>query len=589
MFPFRIIARLSFSLLVLVGQNALAGNGLYWQGPTFALPLVKPDVCRDFADAEQLYANAREYDHQDSATCVDQYFEAAVLTARRECVDQRSERTRHVHESSVQKLVLCGHQFGRLNLNRGLTVIRGGVKHVIPITYRGFIWRTDQFDLLTPVGEYFTDELSTNYRCPGVGVPMVATSRRRTNDNYRSKVSAFAATLRLNVDSPAGIRLELYDPLRVETTMVGQTPCPIHKDLSAIYAYRLRTTPREDLARFINPYLISADLETDQGQLYTLEPYQRGKTPIIMIHGLLSDPFTWAEMVNELRVQPEFNERFQIWLFEYPTGRPFLGSAAELRSQIEGACRKFDPQGSDPALSNIILFGHSMGGLIAKMQITNSGDRVWRAAANRPFDQVIMCDDLRAQLTRTFFFKPSRRITRVVYLATPHRGSALSTRLIGRFASTLVREPNEIRQKHNDLVRDNPGVFSRQVTRRVPTSIDLLEPKSKLLQEIDQLPVRNGVSIHSIIGDKCLSVTLSRSDGVVPVENARDRRSITERFVKATHGDVKNNEDTIEEILSILDLHVNQSHQCQISTIPIETEVEANQFQRAWVTSTSLH
>lgn len=580
-----------FLLVQTAALVCLCGNTtakVHFRGPTFAVPVVKADVCRDFADAEQLYANALEYDHQDSETCVDQYFEAAVLTAQRSCPDQRSERTRHLHDSSLQKLVLAGHQFNRLNLNRGLSVIRRGTRQLIPVTYHGFIWDSKQFDLLTPVGDYYADAISTNYRCPGVGVPMIATSRRRTDDNFRSKLSTFSATLRLNVDSPSGPRLQLFDPLRVETTLVGQIPCPIHKDLSALYAYRLQTDPSDYLTGFIRPNSNDPNARNEQGNLYTLEPYQRGKTPIIMIHGLLSDAFAWAELVNELKSHPEFLDRFQIWVFQYQTGRPFLASAAELRSQIELACRKFDPQGSDPQLSNIVLAGHSMGGLVAKLQITSSGDRVWRSAANLPIEQIVACPDLRLRLERVFFFEPSQRISRVVYLATPHRGSSAATRLIGRLASSLIREPKEIRQQHKELIRDNPGVFTKEITRRIPTSIDLLEPKSKMLQAIDQLPVRDGVILHSIIGNRCLTLTLARSDGVVPVKNAIERRASTQLFVKATHGDVKKVPEAIKEFRAILDLHLNQSSPFHISTIPIESGEQSSHFERAWITSETV-
>ncbi|QEG00098.1 Alpha/beta hydrolase family protein [Stieleria maiorica] len=332
-------------------------------------------------------------------------------------------------------------------------------------------------------------------------------------------------------------------------------PCPIAKDLSAPIVYRLSTRQGGVFEGFLQPFATGPRLGISGARLYTLEPYQPGKIPVVFIHGLLSDRFTWAEMVNELKARPGFDERFQIWVFEYPTGRTFLGSAAELRSQLETMCRRFDPCGRDPQLSNVILAAHSMGGLVAKMQITSSGDLLWRSVADRTFDQVSMTPMTRQRLAETFFFDPSPRISRVVYFATPHRGSEFAARLIGRIGSACVEEPeNEVRM-HRMLITANPDVFAREVRRRIPTSLDLLEPQSKLLQASDRLPIRCGVVTHSIIGAHCWTLSLGRSDGVVSVESARDRNATTERLVEATHSRVKSAPEAVEEFLAILKWH----------------------------------
>lgn len=112
-----------------------------------------------------------------------------------------------------------------------------------------------------------------------------------------------------------------------------------------------------------------------------LEPYQRNKIPVVFTHGLLSDPFTWAEMLNELRSRPGISERYQFWAYEYPTEQPFLASAANLRSQLKLLQQSLNPGQTDTALSQMVLVGHSMGGLIAKLQITQSQDLLWRTVS----------------------------------------------------------------------------------------------------------------------------------------------------------------------------------------------------------------
>lgn len=529
-----------------------------WLSPAYAIPYYG---AADDSYVEQAYAQAHGLEDQGCASCVDGFFEVAMMTASAQCAADPAERFRRLHESSLQKLVVLGQQFGRLDARRGLMINRNGAALWIPITHHGFVWRPNDFDQLVVVGDYLTKSLSTSYRCPGVGIPLVVTRCRPTGRNFLSAASVFAATLRLSPGHGCATKLELYDPLRVDTVRIGHSSYRLAKDHSAPIAYRLYSRPSNMLDRFIHPNSESPDTGNAEGTLYTIEPYQAGKTPVVLIHGLLSDPFTWAEMVNELLACPQFVRQFQIWVYEYPTGRPFLGSAAELRIQLEAACRTFDPGMTDPELSNIILAGHSMGGLIAKLQITTSGNDLWNSVANLPFDQVAMSPALRNTFSKSIFFNPSPRVTRVVYFATPHRGSAIASRLIGRISSSLVRAPAQTEQEYAELVDHNPGVFSREVTRGVPTSIDILEPKSQLLQAIDRLPIRCGVSTHSIIGDFGVTLKLGRSDGVVPVKNALDPHAITQRIVHATHSGVKDHPAAIAEFQEILLLHLKAIHQ----------------------------
>lgn len=536
-----------------------------WREPSFALPRYGAQYRDDAPAVERIYAHAIELHEQSDPSCVDHFFQVACLTAPAECGDHPDQRSHRLHQSSLQKLVITGQQFQRLDPRHGLTVIQQGMETTFPITHLGFSWQAADFNHLNVVGDYHTKKLSKYYVSPGVGVPLVVTSCRRDAHQFRSEKSVFSATVRLVVDSHCShdpglphhrtVRLELYDPLTVDTVWIGAEQRRIAKDLTAPIAYRLKTSSSSYLAGFLRPNTISPDSGSSQGRLYTLQPYCPGKVPLVLIHGLLSDRFAWAEMANELFARPNITDRFQIWVFEYPTGRTFLGSSAELRQQLEAACQTFDPLGADPQLSNIILAGHSMGGLVAKMQVTASGDLLWRSVANQPLHQIAAPADLRQKLATVFFFSPSPRISRVVYFATPHRGSAFATRLIGRIGSKLVREPSQESEQYQDLVRSNPGVFSQEVTRRIPTSVDLLEPGSELLKASDRLPVRCNVAIHSIIGDRCWSPFYGRSDGIVPVSSAKDDKAISERIVNATHSGVKKHPDAITEFLAILESH----------------------------------
>src|SRR6185437_8867600 len=112
--------------------------------------------------------------------------------------------------------------------------------------------------------------------------------------------------------------------------------------------------------------------EGSRAQLVMLAPYQPGKIPVVFVHGLLSDPTTWITLGNSLNSQPWFRERYQVWAFRYPSGVPFLISAATLRRELNAAIAASPGAAEDPAVSQMVLIGHSMGGLISKLQVTDS-------------------------------------------------------------------------------------------------------------------------------------------------------------------------------------------------------------------------
>ena len=108
--------------------------------------------------------------------------------------------------------------------------------------------------------------------------------------------------------------------------------------------------------------------------LYMVQPYEPGKIPVLMVHGLWSSPMTWMEMFNDLRSQPEIRDHYQFWFYLYPTGQPFWLSAAQLRHDLAKVRDMLDPSHEEPALDQMVLIGHSMGGLVSRLQTLPSGD-----------------------------------------------------------------------------------------------------------------------------------------------------------------------------------------------------------------------
>ena len=167
----------------------------------------------------------------------------------------------------------------------------------------------------------------------------------------------------------------------------------------------LQQAPRSYFAGFVEP----GRANPPPGST-SLEPYQPGKAPVVLIHGLYSDPQSWADLINDLRAAPRFTQQNQIWVFRYPTGQGFLQSAAALRRELRAAVDTLDPAASDPALRQMTLIGHSMGGLVAKLQVAHSDELVWSRLANRPLEEIVTTPSTRAFLAQTCYFVPSPNV-----------------------------------------------------------------------------------------------------------------------------------------------------------------------------------
>jgi triacylglycerol esterase/lipase EstA (alpha/beta hydrolase family) len=110
--------------------------------------------------------------------------------------------------------------------------------------------------------------------------------------------------------------------------------------------------------------------------LLFLQPYDPEKVPVIFVHGLLSTPSAWANVVSSLSSDPEIRRHFQFWGFAYSTGNPIVYSALLLRQDLVYAEETYH-------FKQAILVGHSMGGIISRLQVTNSGRTLWNGVLVR--------------------------------------------------------------------------------------------------------------------------------------------------------------------------------------------------------------
>jgi hypothetical protein len=247
-----------------------------------------------------------------------------------------------------------------------------------------------------------------------------------------------------------------------------------------------------------------------------------------------------------------------------------LESVAELRERLLLARELFDPTHQDAAMDRMVLVGHSMGGLVAQLQVTYAYDILWRHAAKQPLEMVPTAPAMRERLQRDFFFDSSPLVKRVVFIGTPHRGSNKSGQVVGRIASSLVRISGAEETQYRQLMDDNRDIFAEYLWSSWPTSIDLLEPSNPLLQALACMPFDRCVRLHSIIGTGGGILSGEPGDGVVPVSSARQAGVCSELLVPVRHAKSHRSPTTVSELMRILRAHAQES-----STIKAELRGEA--------------
>ena len=155
---------------------------------------------------------------------------------------------------------------------------------------------------------------------------------------------------------------------------------------------------------------------------------------------------------------------YQFWFYTYPTGQPFWQSAAELRRTLAQLRSTLDPQHRDLALDQMVLVGHSMGGLIARLQTLSSGDDFWRLGSDKPFSELVRpIAGMRDDLADIFFFEPNPSVRRVITIATPHRGTSISnetTQWLGRRFISLAKDTV---QGTRHLLAENPELLPAEL------------------------------------------------------------------------------------------------------------------------------
>ncbi|QHV08526.1 hypothetical protein C5N97_01320 [Akkermansia muciniphila] len=306
--------------------------------------------------------------------------------------------------------------------------------------------------------------------------------------------------------------------------------------------------------------------------LYFSEPYDPRKIPVVFTHGLMSGPATFANLTNRLLVDPVIRENYQFWFFGYPSGLAWTIPASRQRQALKELMQEYNPRGTSREMNNIVMVGHSMGGLITRF---NNSTKPWtlmkgvfelspetfegmtlenwkKGLAPLHYDEQTL-----ERLQNNFIFSPPRGVTRIVYMATPHRGSTFADNWIGRLGQRLIDLPSDMLEEVTRIATLSRGMFLLNPLKMKDelTSIRQLSPNSSLVKYMSELRGSPNVPVHSIIGDRGRNDTPNSSDGVVKYQSSHLDWSASEKIVPSGHS-VQDDPASALELRRILREHL---------------------------------
>jgi len=436
-------------------------------------------------------------------------------------------------------------------------------------------WQNRRMTAFAPIAEYRVFGLQAHYRVSGIGAPLAASlgtesEEGRPGDLLRAELTLPVTALLRSPRSrtalawpPLEATLDVHAPDTTEAIEIAGRQVPLETEPTAVLAYSLNNSLiwQQEYLRFFQamPYA-----HGEQSELYASVPHRRGRIPVVFVHGTASSFGRWSEMYNRLAADSRVRARYEFWFFSYDSGAPIIWSSMLLRESLKRAVTLLDPQGTDPGLHQMVVIGHSQGGLLTKMTAIDSGSLFWDEVFNRPPAELDVSPETRDLVQKTLFVTPLPFVKRVVFLATPHHGSTLTVGWLAEWVAEklrgIIKAPLALTQALKELARDKDALVrsSANVGPGMSTSLDNMNPRNRFLRELAAIPIAPGVATNSIIAVRGSGPVEQGGDGVVNYTSAHIEGVESELVVDSSHT-LQDRPETVEEVRRILLYHARSA------------------------------
>jgi len=419
------------------------------------------------------------------------------------------------------------------------------------------------------------DQVKNLVRRDGLGVPVVMMQKFRKDKSSLTKLFPLngrhlPATLVAEPDDNGVLVFKFHHTRNVQNIAFHGKYHDLAYDLSTPLSRSMRGSLNGNMA--LNG-LVDSDRYLGDTGIYVPDVYDPGKIPVVFVHGLKSDPHIWQNAMNEVLRDPELRKKYQCWYFLYPTGLPIYASAAKLRHMLNLARDHYDPGHGNAQMNQIVLVGHSMGGIISRMQTIDSGMDIYDSCFVKPLAQLPVEPLTKNLIRESMIFKRVPFVKRVIFVATPHQGSSVAQIPIVNLASLLVHPTRaldavtlDIRLHAKDSV--NPKLLTFRNFGACSTLT--LSPDHPLLAAMQKRTIQ--VPYHSVIAAQHFDTDpTNTSDGIVAYWSSHISGAQSEKIVAGNHGCIRL-PAVSEEILRILRLHCDTSAMAKRATHHLSLE-----------------
>lgn len=537
----------------------------------FADPIEKA-----YIESEIAIGRAQLLEKRQPETAVALYLHAADLTFHgfflKECstpVDMRCDSFKVFYDRSVRGILayLATRGWNHTvipQLQSGL-----GRTYTLAVSEGANVENPSEYSSIEPASSIGLEGLTNRHRRAGIGVSLVACRKRRSGsalEDYLPRVGTclpLTAVLRFPWNGCQGSEctatFELINSMTSEDYLTPKGPLPLAADFTAPLAAVVSKTGMGSWDGLFNALKGNEELLKNTG-FYTLEPYEGNKIPLITVHGLFSSPITWLNVHNELMGDPVIRKNFKVWHYLYPTNLPILENAKTFRQkldELQGYLLSHRLNGASPR--GMVIIGHSMGGLLSRTAVVDSTPLMEYFLEDRK--RISQLDEDTAKAVRSYLeFTPKPYIDRVLFVAVPHRGSAIADNFAGRIGRWLMSLPKTIVNRTVQVAREARNVLRPELRTAFDagpsSSIRGLSEKSPALQGLSQTVIPATIPFHSIIGDRGQGNTPDSSDGVVAYRSSHLDGAQSELIVPADHT-AHAHPQAVLEIRRILRLHVS--------------------------------
>ena len=347
--------------------------------------------------------------------------------------------------------------------------------------------------------------------------------------------------------------LKIFNPYLFDHTEIENKTYPLAANFSAPYGLWLA---ENNLNKSAYLTLIDRDDNLTMPHLFMLEPYNPNKKVVVLIHGLASSPEAWIRLTNDIMGDSLLRDHYQIWQVFYSTNMPILESRYQINAIIQQGFELVDA--NDSAYKDAVLVGHSMGGIIARLLVSDANikNKAIELSNNKNHALKIETDPVfQARLD----MKPLPYFSRAVFLSSPHRGTAFADRWFTLALRKIIRLPGAFLSAFADTLQGEINIkdFSKDIGHGLiqngPSDLSKNSDFTEITKDIQ--PYKE-LKFHSVMGNITNSSDPNIiNDGIVPYTSAHLDGALSEKIIHGGHS-IQETPEAVLELRRILRKHL---------------------------------